>query len=333
MQVTSKNLLCASIVAAAAFGASRAQGQTIDGTLSPSDGYSLLSTQTNVTASPSSEGGGASGPGNEVAANNTADLDQLSNAYGAINQTTQTLNLFLGGSLGGEGATQGTDVRYFIPLETAPGGSTSLAGLFGGNFGNITFDNGFAPNIVIEVTTSIVGQTHADPGNGITTSTQAVNPLQVTVFDTTVAGTGPTSAVTAALNNALQTTAVGAGSNIGFSAVKTGLELSIPLATTGYVPDTSILASAFFDIGSDTRTTNQVLSPFTYNAGDTSGGYDYTYVDSNEGGNPAGVTGRQFTGVDYPGNQFFVIGVPEPTSLGMIGLVGGALIRRRARKA
>ena len=297
------------------------------GTLDSSDGPLIVS-QTNVTTSQNANGGGPSGIGNEATASSTGNFTQLSNVHAQITGTgsAATLTLFIAGSV-----TQDTDTKIDIALQTNSSGVGSLSGqtLAGAsnsaNLDNITFDTGFKPNAFI------VLDTNTDQNGG---TTNGIYDLGAAYGVTDLTHTGHTTTVSGTLNNALVNTPVGTGAtgDPGFSGANTGLELTIPLSSLGYTDGTAVEALAFPSVGSDNRTDNQILAPFTYNTGDSSGGYDYTYFDNNEGGQP----GRQFTGVDYIGNQYFTVdGLvtgPEPTSLGLLGIAAAPMIFGRRRK-
>ena len=332
MSFFSTRFACGAVATAAALslvGSARAQDATsMSGTLTPSDGLTLVATQINATTSPNADGGGPSGPGNEVTASSTGNFTQLSNAYASITGTgaSATLNLFIGGSV-----AQNADTKIEIALQTNSSGVSTLAGqtingeASGGNLGDVSFDTGFKPNAFISLNLNV------DQNGGTGTGT---SNLGNSVQFTDLSGKNATApAVTGTLNNALVNTPIGTGAagDPGFAGASTGLGLSIPLSTLGYTDGTSIEALVFPSVGSDNRTDNQILAPFTYNTADSSGGYDYTYFDTQENG-VAG-SGRQFTGPDYIGDQYFtIVPSPEPTSLTLLALSGLPMLRRRARK-
>lgn len=307
---------------------------TIDGTLSAGEGYTLVSTQTNVTTSQSSDGGGPGGQGNEATAGSTGNFTNLSNVYAQIDPAADAVDLFIGGSM-----EEDNDSKYQIALQLNPNGVSSLAGQnINGGASNASLDkimfNGFKPSALFTV---FPGQ---PTSSGIVNLSGSVNTSPGVLFgvsytDLTGLGYSAPSSVQAILNNALVNTAVGTGSasDPGFANASTGLEISIPLSTLGYTPGTPIEAFVFPTIGSDGRTDNQILAPFTY--GTDSNGYDYTYIDSSNSSVGSSV-GRQFVESVYPGAGFFTIpaaaAVPEPASLTVLGLIGGALLGRRRRK-
>ena len=333
-------LACGVVTGTAVFTTS-AHAAAIDGTRSAGDGYTLASTQVLTTSSNFDSNGGPQPPSTAATATTTGNFTQLSNVY--TNITGSTLSMFIGGSIN---AGDGGVSHYWIALQTKSGGVSTLGNqaVIGGsvyqvnnptntslantqaNVGvsKVSFDAGFLPTALIAV----------EPNVGATaTGTQAYTGF------TDLTGGGATNPLTAVgYNGSLQNIPVGTGAanDPGFAAAATGTELSINLAALGYTTG-PILATIFTtNGGSDGRTNNQVLAPFTYFAGDTSGGYDYTYIDGTSGSNLPGVTGRQFSGSDYVGLQYFTIpgtGTPEPASLSVLGVAGAALLRRRGRRA
>ena len=331
MRRKSVQIFATGAVAATLFaGTARLYAQnTTDGTLSAGEGYSLVATQTNVTTSQTANGGGPSGPANEATATSTGNFTQLSNAYGFVSGSgsAATLNLFIGGSV-----TQDADTTIDLAIQTNANGVSGLAGKTisgeagGGNLGVITFDTGFKPNAFLVMNLNV------DQSGGTTNGTYGLTSNFFTdLSGNNFSGTGVAPTLTGTLNNALVNTPIGTGAtgDPGFAGAKTGLEFSIPLTSLGYTDGMTVKVLAFPSVGSDNRTDNQILSPFTYNPADSSGGYDYTYYDNNEGGVP----GRQFTGTDYTGNQFFnVAGIPEPASMSLLAFGSIPLLRRRSRK-
>jgi hypothetical protein len=321
----------------------------IDGTLSAGEGYALDSTQTNVTTSQQSDNGGVGGKDDEATASSTGSFTNLSNAYGQIDPSTNSLDLFIGGSI-----AQVADTKLVLAIQTNSNGVTSLANQTingeaptsptSGALQDVMFSNGFAPTALFVIypgggsggngTTTLSG---APNTAGQTGAVQGVSYTDLTSADGSKSGTSssasaPTS-VTAVLDNALVNTPVGTGAtgDPGFAGATTGFEISIPLATLNYTPGTSIEALAFPSVGSDSRTDNQILAPFSY--GTDPNDYDYGYIGTSNNNNiGASTDGRQFVQAVYPGPGYFTVAVPEPTSLSLIALVGAPLLARRSRR-
>ncbi|CAN5466850.1 hypothetical protein BH09PLA1_BH09PLA1_16890 [soil metagenome] len=93
------------------------------------------------------------------------------------------------------------------------------------------------------------------------------------------------------------------------ATVTTGIELLIPLALIGS-PNGTINISAFINGGSHDFLANQNLGGLPAGTGNL--------------GEPRSV---DFSGI--AGNQFFSVAVPEPTSLGLIGVGALAMLKRR----
>jgi hypothetical protein len=346
------------IATAALFVAAQSKAATLDGTLTPGEGYGLapLATQVNVTNSLNVDGGGDGGSASESTPGHVSDtVTQLSNVYAYVDNSSgaPVLDMFIGGSfIGLGGDTRNNNTDYMIALQTTKtGGPNSLTGqnLSGlnssGNLTDVQFQ--FNPNILISV----------DPFAGGTNDTGVTGNGNVHVKDLTTpsaapvnvgtgnSGNNPNTGVGVALNNALARTVV-AQSAMG--AVSTGLELTIPLTTllssdlttslnTGYTGG-PINAFIFPSIGGGNRTDNQILAPFDY--GSDSNGYDYSYMGTTNGPGDVNTNGRQFIAGVYPAdatsanpgaNAYFTISVPEPTSLSFLALGGLALLGRRKR--
>lgn len=301
--------------AVVAIAASLPAAITLDGARDEAE-YSLVSTQINITSSPSADGGGPSGPG-DLATSGSGGLTQLSNAYAHLDG--DTLNLFIGGSLANNDPN---DTKLIILLETRAGGVANLNGQteVGSSVPKIAFDDGFRPNAYIAIYPKQNSDTGSYSVGGVDGGVSNIQFVDLTED-------GDTIGISAWINNALVNTIVGGSGGPAFADATTGTELEIDLSGLGYTVGEDIRALAFPWVGGGNRTNNQILAPFEYNDYNPDHAYDLTYIDDNTAGNP----GRQFTNEDmYPGNQFFTISaVPEPASLAFLSLAAVALVRRR----
>lgn len=322
-----------------------AEAVTVDGSLDASYGSTPLVTQINVSDSHTGGSGpGAAGPtarpGMESGGgtNPNEGYTQLSNMYANI--SGGTLNVFIGGSL------DNYDSAVDIAIQSNGSGVSDLSGsTFGGTpqdtIGNATDDiafKGFKPNAFLEFAPTYNGAT--PPGS---LDNQIGNIRYVNLStDASSAAASTLTGFSAALNNSLNMTLIGTGlsGSPSFASATTGLEFSVPLADLGsYAAGTNVELSAFVIENSGTAVNNQTLAPFSYftdgggnqtnssgalldtSAREDSSDYDYSYIDHN----------RQFTGTAYTNSVGFVtVSVPEPASLGLLGLTALAALRRRS---
>lgn len=247
----------------------------------------------------------------------TANGSELDAAYGTV--ANGRLYIFLSGNL----ETNFNKVDIFI--DSASGGTNVLGTLSNnqGNFNNmtgLTFDTGFAPDHWVSATagnspTSIFvdyGNLQTQSGffagsttpgsNGTLTGGNGGPPILFTFNDSNT--TGVTSST--APNDA--------------ASVTTGMELSMSLADLGYTSG-NINVSAFINNGDHNYLSNQVLGSLPSGTGNLGGDGAGNFT-----GNASGINFNNFAG-----NQFFTVSVPEPGSIGLISLVGLALVSKRRR--
>jgi len=244
-----------------------------------------------------------------------ANGSELDAAYGTV--SGGRLYIFLAGNL--ESNFNKLDV--FIATG-APGGHNQLVTIPNnqGNFNamaGMTFDAGFNatnwismtggnanPDIFIDYANLLTGAANfsgqTTPGNG-----------------TLVGGNGgPT--IEATWNNSNITGVTSSTAPNDAAAVLTGMEFSIALSDIGYTGG-NILVSAFINGQNHDYASNQWLGGLPAGTG-------------NLGGNGSGVFTGNLAGVNlnnFAGNQFFVVAVPEPASIGMLGLCAVLGLRRK----
>jgi hypothetical protein len=295
----------ASLVALA-FGFSPAAhaGVVTDGTLGATEGYgSPAATQTiNTGFGDSTVGDGTSAGGSELDA-----------AYGVV--SGGNLNVFLAGNF----ESNGNHVNLFVSDGRA---GQSVLNLPGGNtmstMNGSTFSPGFLATYALDAndfqgTTYVEEYTLTAPG---TLTGAFVGPIPLTGG----IGTGKPGQATIGWND---TNAAGVNGNSGTAAnpsaanaVNTGMEVSIPLSVLGN-PSGPLLVLASINGGGDNFLSNQFLPGLPVGTGNVGGGGPFT-----------GPTAGSFNFGTTPG-EFFVVGVPEPASLGLLTLIGVSAARRR----
>ena len=276
-------------------GANGLAGVVDDGTLSPSEGYSLLATQTvNTGFGDSTIGDGTSGGGSELDA-----------GYGVV--SGNNLNIFLSGNF----ESNGNHVNVFVDdgrvgqsVLALPGGDTMST------MNGSVFSPGFQATYALDAndysgTTYVEEYTLTSPG---TLSGGYVGAIGLTGG----IGSGTPGVATIGWND---TNAAGVNGNAGTAAdpvaadaVTTGMEISIPLSALGN-PNVPIYVLADINGGGDSYLSNQFLPGLPVGTGNL------------------GTAGFNFG--TTPG-EYFVVPVPEPASA---SLVGGAVmmlfVRRR----
>jgi len=279
---------------------------TTDGTLNGSEGYSLGATQTiNSGFGDSTVGDGTSNGGSELDA-----------AYGVV--SGGNLNVFLAGNF----ESNGNHVNLFVD-DGRPGQGT-LA-LPGGNtmstMNGSVFSPGYLATYALDAndyqgTTYVEEYTLTAPATltggyvgsiGLTGGIGSGKPGVATIGwnDTNAAGvngSGGTAANAAAAN-----------------AVTTGMEVSIPLSALGN-PTGPLFVLADINGGGDGYLSNQFLPGLPVGTSNVGGGGPFS-----------GATSGAFNFANTPG-EFFVVSVPEPASLGLLGGLTLMLFSRR-RKA
>jgi hypothetical protein len=186
----------------------------------------------------------------------------------------------------------------------------------------MTFDNGFAPDHWISPTMGgsnpdifvDYGDLQTHNGNYLGQTLAASNG------QLTGGNGGPTVALT--VNNSNTTGVTSSTAPNDAASVSTGIELSVSLAALGW-DGSPILVSAMINGGNHDYLSNQVLGGLALGTGNLGGDGAGNFT-----GNTYGVDFRQFAG-----NQFFQVAVPEPASMGLIGMGALAIAARRRRHA
>jgi hypothetical protein len=253
----------------------------------------------------------------------TANGSELDAAYGVVQGGN--LHIFLAGNL------ESNFNKLEIFIDAKAGGSQKLIALGNnqGNFNNmggdgtttgLTFDNGFAPDHWISPTMGGAnpdifvdyGDLQAHTGNYAGQTLAGSNGVL------TGGNGGPSFLLT--VNNSNTTGVTSSTAPNDAATVGTGIELSISLAALGW-DGSPIHVAAFINGGNHDYASNQVLGSLPAGTGNLGGDGAGNFT-----GNLFGVDFRQFAG-----NQFFTVPVPEPMSVGLIGMGALALVARRRR--
>lgn len=255
------------------------------------------------------------------------NLSELDAAYGRVEGSTlylmltgnlqnnfNRINIFIDSKVGGQNVLQ-TDGNY--------GGTNPENDNWALKHAGLVFDSGFGADYLLilrngnsggdrfDIDYAVVGGglgnflTSGNVFGGSTTGSNALalaNGIGVAFNNNNIAGIlGGTGAANQA--NAL--------------AVATGIELAIPLSTIGN-PVGPVKISAMLNNSNHDFLSNQFLAGLPAGTGNLGGDGAGTFT-----GNLAGVDLNQF-----PGDQYFRVYVPEPTSIALL-FFGGLLLRKR----
>ena len=299
-----KTPLSLAAIAALGLAAASAHAQVVDGTVDASYGTPKFVQNT------------ATGFGD----NNNADVlaangSEIDNVYAYV--AGGNLNVFVGGNV----ETNFNKVQLLI--DSQAGGQTTLdaSGTTGGGQFNaltgLTLDAGFTADYFLNFNGGTANAGDAQPsffldyvvigGNGDFVGGSGMG-------SGTINGTGTFAGLNVAINNSNVAGVTGppdTGSTAGAGAVTTGVEFQIPLSLLGN-PTGDIGVAGFINGSDSTFLSNQVIGGLGAGAGNLGG--------------PSTVNFQ-----NVAGNQFVTVpnAVPEPASLGLLGLGGLALLRRR----
>jgi hypothetical protein len=282
---------------------------TIDGTVSPSEGYNLESTQTiNTGFGDSTVGDGTSAGGSE-----------LDGAYATVQNNT----LYLAFTGNFEDGTSPNHLQIFIADGRAGQNTLSIGGGPIQPSNGSVFSPGFQATFAIDAN-DYQGTEYVDSYD--LTSNNANSTYQGGVALTGGVGnglSGGAGTISVGLNN---TNAAGVNGNGGTAAnaaaadaVSTGFEVGIPLGLLGN-PSGPINVMAEINGSGQNYLSNQFLPGLAVGTGNVGGGGPYTGANSGS-----------FNFSNTPG-EYFSVSVPEPASVGLLGGLATMLLARR-RKA
>jgi hypothetical protein len=302
-----KNLIVSVIVALLAVSANTASAVTIDGFADPSYGSAVSTQAIGTTAYDSTT--------NNLGLANGSELDA---AYGFI--SNGVLYLVIAGNFDSLFGVVPNDTLHLFFMSDAGGTDHTLGGFYTGtyngrinNMAGMTFDTGFTPNHWFGVN---VGQDSSGSNLNMYVDYMVVCSNCASAFLGNVPPTNfpPTiltniyfgSTIQIALNNsnavgvtdvACYTNAQGAAQSVAASAVRSGIELALPLPVIGS-PTGTVKVCAFLTDQTMTYMYNQALGPF----------YDGTPTYCLNLPNTTATSGFLFG--SYPGQHYFKLTVP-----------------------
>jgi PEP-CTERM motif len=248
-----------------------------------------------------------------------ANGSELDAGYGVV--SNGRLYLFFSGNL----ETNFNKLDVFI-ASGAPGGVNQVAPLpvNQGNYNNMagmTFDTGFdATNWISMTAGGATPDIFVDSANLVTGVGNYSG--QTTPTNGALAGGNGGAVIEATFNNSNIAGVTNSTAPNDAATVPTGMEFSISLADLGWTSG-DILVMAFINNGDHNYASNQFLGGLPFGTG-------------NLGGDGQGNFTGTLSGVNlnnFAGNQFFAVAVPEPASLGLIGMGMLAATMRRQRRS
>jgi hypothetical protein len=288
--------------------------QNLNGTVSPSFYGSPLAIQTINT-----------GFGNSAGNNDSAGGSELDAAYGRI--SGGDLYLFLAGNT----EANGNHLNLFI-AGGAAGGQNILNAPATGTLQNMngsvfspSFNATFAydGNVYSGSPGVTPGTLYSEEYNLIANTGGYVGALAESSLGIAAGSDGGVMSIYLNNNHASTMGAAGAALSGATSGANTttGYEMVIPLSAIGYAGG-NIMVLADINGGSDGYLANQFLPGLAVGTGNVGGGGPYT-----------GSSSGKFNFGNTPGEYFTVSGVPEPTSMVMLGFAGlTTLLAIRRRK-